>query len=108
MDSLTPCFLLELTRVPCGERPGATGTRSPTLSDEEYLSPQEEAMEVGESPAPSPGVHFKEPPSFQVEGLTESHCPSLLLLLLQTTRMGPFIPIYKNLHPSFAIKRGRG
>ncbi|XP_067357586.1 striated muscle preferentially expressed protein kinase isoform X3 [Channa argus] len=39
---------------------------SPTQSDEEYLSPQEEAMELGDSPALSKKVHFKEPPSFQV------------------------------------------
>lgn len=43
---------------------------SPALSDEEYLSPQEEAMEVGDLPAPSKSVHFKELPSFQV-GQTE-------------------------------------
>uniref|UniRef100_A0AAQ6AL90 Striated muscle enriched protein kinase b n=1 Tax=Amphiprion ocellaris TaxID=80972 RepID=A0AAQ6AL90_AMPOC len=42
----------------------AGDTSSPIQSDEEYLSPQEEAMEV--SPAPSKRVHFKEPPSFQV------------------------------------------
>uniref|UniRef100_A0A3Q1FAU4 Ig-like domain-containing protein n=1 Tax=Acanthochromis polyacanthus TaxID=80966 RepID=A0A3Q1FAU4_9TELE len=42
----------------------AGDTSSPIQSDEEYLSPQEEAMEV--SPAPGKRVHFKEPPSFQV------------------------------------------
>ncbi|XP_056226334.1 striated muscle preferentially expressed protein kinase [Seriola aureovittata] len=44
-------------------------------SDEEYLSPQEEVMEVGGPPAPSKSVHFKELPSFQVapcdQGITE-------------------------------------
>lgn len=65
-------------------------------------------MEVGESPAPRPGVHFKEPPSFQVEGLTESRCPSLLLLLLCFFFFPPFSLIYKNLRPSFAIKGGGG
>ncbi|XP_071320810.1 striated muscle preferentially expressed protein kinase isoform X2 [Trachinotus anak] len=48
---------------------------SPMQSDEEYLSPQEEAMELGDSPAPSKSVHFKELPSFQVapcdQGITE-------------------------------------
>lgn len=74
------------------------GARSPTLSDEEYLSPQEEAMEVGESPAPRLGVHFKEPPSFQVEGSTKSRCPSLLLLLLYF-----FSSIYSNLQKSPSV-----
>uniref|UniRef100_A0A3Q3KNT2 Striated muscle preferentially expressed protein kinase n=1 Tax=Monopterus albus TaxID=43700 RepID=A0A3Q3KNT2_MONAL len=48
---------------------------SPIHSDEEYLSPQEDAMEVGDLPALSKSVHFKEPPSFQVapcdQGVTE-------------------------------------
>lgn len=50
--------------MPCGKASGAAG--SPSQSDEEYLSPQEEAMELGESSAPSKRVHFKEPPLFQV------------------------------------------
>ncbi|XP_062236911.1 striated muscle preferentially expressed protein kinase-like isoform X3 [Platichthys flesus] len=40
--------------------------RSPIQSDEEYLSPQEEAMEVGDSNTLSRSVCFKERPSFQV------------------------------------------
>lgn len=40
--------------------------RSLAQSDDECLSPQEEAMEVGEVPALTKRVHFKEPPSFQV------------------------------------------
>uniref|UniRef100_A0A1A8ETI8 non-specific serine/threonine protein kinase n=1 Tax=Nothobranchius korthausae TaxID=1143690 RepID=A0A1A8ETI8_9TELE len=48
---------------------------SPVQSDEENLSPQEEAMEVGGSLSLNPGLHFKEPPSFQVtpfdQGVTE-------------------------------------
>ncbi|KAK7893232.1 hypothetical protein WMY93_022384 [Mugilogobius chulae] len=35
-------------------------------SDEEYLSPQEEPMEVTPSAAPVKRVHFKEPPHFQL------------------------------------------
>ncbi|XP_035802106.2 striated muscle preferentially expressed protein kinase isoform X13 [Amphiprion ocellaris] len=47
-----------------GKAAASLDASSPIQSDEEYLSPQEEAMEV--SPAPSKRVHFKEPPSFQV------------------------------------------
>lgn len=50
----------------CGEIAGAVEVSSLTQSDEEYLSPQEEAMELGDSPALSKSVHFKEPPSFWV------------------------------------------
>lgn len=47
-------------------RGGNASGAAVSQSDEEYLSPQEEAMELGESPAPSKRVHFKEPPLFQV------------------------------------------
>lgn len=58
----------EPTHRQCGKLAGILEVSSPTQSDEEYLSPQEEeAMEVGDSPAPSKSVHFKEPPSFQVD-----------------------------------------
>lgn len=50
----------------CGKLAGVLEVSSPTQSDEEYLSPQEEAMELGDLPALSKRVHFKEPPSFQV------------------------------------------
>ncbi|KAG8004491.1 Striated muscle preferentially expressed protein kinase, partial [Nibea albiflora] len=56
----------ESTHRQRGKLAGIVEVSSPTQSDEEYLSPQEEAMEVGDSPAPSKSVHFKEPPSFQV------------------------------------------
>lgn len=39
---------------------------SPVQSDEEYLSPQEEKMEAGDSPSLNKGISFREPPSFQV------------------------------------------
>lgn len=42
------------------------GKSSPAQSDEEYLSPQEEAMELGDAPAATKSVRFKEPPWFQV------------------------------------------
>ncbi|XP_068165520.1 striated muscle preferentially expressed protein kinase isoform X2 [Antennarius striatus] len=49
--------------------------RSSFPSDEERLSPQEEAMEDGDSAAPSKCVRFNEAPSFQVapcdQGVTE-------------------------------------
>ncbi|XP_076580094.1 striated muscle preferentially expressed protein kinase-like [Chaetodon auriga] len=65
----------EPTHMQCGRPAGALEVSSPTQSDEEYLSPQEEAMELGDSPALSKRVHFKEPPSFQVapcdQGVTE-------------------------------------
>lgn len=47
-------------------RGGNASGAAVSQSDEEDLSPQEEAMELGESPAPSKRVHFKEPPLFQV------------------------------------------
>lgn len=50
----------------CGKLAGAMEVSSLIQSDEEYLSPQEEAMELGDSPALSKSVRFKEPPSFQV------------------------------------------
>ncbi|XP_070786391.1 striated muscle preferentially expressed protein kinase [Enoplosus armatus] len=56
----------EPTHMQCGKLAGALEVSSPTQSDEEYLSPQEEAMELSDSPAPTKSVHFKEPPSFQV------------------------------------------
>ncbi|XP_073318222.1 striated muscle preferentially expressed protein kinase [Pagrus major] len=65
----------EPTHMQCGKQAGALEVSSPTQSDEEYLSPQEEVMELGDTPAPSKRVHFKEPPSFQVapcdQGVTE-------------------------------------
>ncbi|CAJ1086795.1 LOW QUALITY PROTEIN: striated muscle preferentially expressed protein kinase [Xyrichtys novacula] len=54
----------EPTQTQCGKP--ALEVSSPIQSDEEYLSPQEEAMELGESPAPAKRVHFTEPPSFQM------------------------------------------
>nr|XP_046238165.1 striated muscle preferentially expressed protein kinase isoform X3 [Scatophagus argus] len=65
----------EPTHIQCGKLAGAMEVSSPTQSDEEYLSPQEEAMELGGSPVLSKSVRFKEPPSFQVapcdQGVTE-------------------------------------
>lgn len=43
----------------CGKPEASSAARL----DDEYLSPQEEAMELGES---TKRVHFREPPSFQV------------------------------------------
>ncbi|KAF1371856.1 hypothetical protein PFLUV_G00273700 [Perca fluviatilis] len=56
----------EPTHMQCGKPARAFEVSSPTQPDEEDLSPQEEAMELGDLPAPSKRVHFKEPPSFQV------------------------------------------
>ncbi|XP_071391591.1 striated muscle preferentially expressed protein kinase [Centroberyx affinis] len=56
----------EPTHAQCGTPASSREVSSPIQSDEEYLSPQEEAMELGDSPVPSKTVHFKEPPSFQV------------------------------------------
>lgn len=42
---------------------GKAEARSAARPDDECLSPQEEAMELGES---TKRVHFREPPSFQV------------------------------------------
>uniref|UniRef100_A0A4W6F4F6 non-specific serine/threonine protein kinase n=1 Tax=Lates calcarifer TaxID=8187 RepID=A0A4W6F4F6_LATCA len=65
----------EPTHMQCGKPADSLEVSSPIQSDEEYLSPQEEAMELGDSPALSKSVHFKEPPSFQVapcdQGITE-------------------------------------
>ncbi|XP_040888475.1 striated muscle preferentially expressed protein kinase-like isoform X2 [Toxotes jaculatrix] len=65
----------ELTHTQCGKPAESLEVSSPVQSDEEYLSPQEEAMELGDSPALSKSVRFKEPPSFQVApcdlGITE-------------------------------------
>ncbi|XP_041637580.1 striated muscle preferentially expressed protein kinase isoform X2 [Cheilinus undulatus] len=58
----------EPTHTQCGKPEFS----SPIQSDEEYLSPQEEAMEIGESPAPTKRVHFTEPPSFQVAPADQS------------------------------------
>ncbi|XP_060888188.1 striated muscle preferentially expressed protein kinase [Labrus mixtus] len=60
----------EPTHMQCGKP--ASAVRSPIQSDEEYLSPQEEAMELGEPPAPIKRVHFTEPPSFQVAPCDQS------------------------------------
>ncbi|XP_031707548.1 striated muscle preferentially expressed protein kinase-like isoform X2 [Anarrhichthys ocellatus] len=56
----------ESTHMQCGKQVGALEVRSPKQPDEEDLSPQEEAMELWPSTAPSKRVHFKETPSFQV------------------------------------------
>ncbi|KAM4602243.1 striated muscle preferentially expressed protein kinase-like [Polymixia lowei] len=56
----------EPTHAQCGKPTLPLDVSSPTQSDEEYLSPQEEAMEFGEPPPQSKQVHFREPPSFQV------------------------------------------
>ncbi|KAM3857113.1 striated muscle preferentially expressed protein kinase [Diretmus argenteus] len=56
----------EPTHMQCGRPASSLEVSSPIQSDEEYLSPQEEAMELGDSPVLSKSVHFKEPPSFQV------------------------------------------
>ncbi|XP_044200451.1 striated muscle preferentially expressed protein kinase isoform X3 [Thunnus albacares] len=65
----------ETTPIQCGKPAGSLEVSGSIQSDEEYLSPQEEAMELGDSPAPSKSVHFKEPPAFQVapcdQGATE-------------------------------------
>ncbi|XP_069554254.1 striated muscle preferentially expressed protein kinase-like isoform X1 [Brachyistius frenatus] len=65
----------EPTHMRCGKRAVSLEASTPVQSDEEYLSPQEEAMEVGNSPFVSKRVHFKEPPLFQVvpydQGVTE-------------------------------------
>ncbi|XP_067439601.1 striated muscle preferentially expressed protein kinase-like [Thunnus thynnus] len=65
----------ETTPIQCGKPVGSLEVSGSIQSDEEYLSPQEEAMELGDSPAPSKSVHFKEPPAFQVapcdQGVTE-------------------------------------
>lgn len=55
-------LFLEPTHKQCGK----AEVSSPIQSDEEYLSPQEEPMELEESPAPTKRVHFSEPPSFLV------------------------------------------
>ncbi|XP_029300651.1 striated muscle preferentially expressed protein kinase-like [Cottoperca gobio] len=56
----------EPTHMQCGKPAGAFEVGSRTQPEEEYLSPQEEAMELGDAPAPRKRVHFKEAPSFQV------------------------------------------
>ncbi|KAM6958556.1 LOW QUALITY PROTEIN: striated muscle preferentially expressed protein kinase-like [Tautogolabrus adspersus] len=60
----------EPTHMQCGKL--ASAVSSPIQSDEEYLSPQEEAMELGEPPAPIKRVHFTEPPAFQVAPCDQS------------------------------------
>lgn len=60
------CVLSEMTHIQCGKPAGSLEVSGPIQSDEEYLSPQEEAMEVGELPVPTKSVRFKEPPFFQV------------------------------------------
>ncbi|XP_070711425.1 striated muscle preferentially expressed protein kinase [Pempheris klunzingeri] len=65
----------EPTHMQCGKLARVLEVSSPTQSDEEYLSPQEEAMELGDPPGPSKRVSFKEPPLFQMtpcdQGVTE-------------------------------------
>ncbi|XP_074521040.1 striated muscle preferentially expressed protein kinase [Halichoeres trimaculatus] len=57
---------------PTHKQCGKPEVSSPIQSDEEYLSPQEEPMELEESPAPAKRVHFSEPPSFQVAPTDQS------------------------------------
>ncbi|KAM9766866.1 striated muscle preferentially expressed protein kinase isoform 2-T2 [Menidia menidia] len=65
----------EPTSVQHGKPPVPPDVSSPVQSDEEYLSPQEETMEVGDSTPRNKSVLLKEPPSFLVapcdQGLTE-------------------------------------
>lgn len=64
----------ELTKVH-GGKPSSlplVEVTSPLQSDEEYLSPLEEVMEIGEPPSRGVGpqskyAFFKDPPSFQVK-----------------------------------------
>uniref|UniRef100_A0A3Q2PQ88 Ig-like domain-containing protein n=1 Tax=Fundulus heteroclitus TaxID=8078 RepID=A0A3Q2PQ88_FUNHE len=49
-----------------GENSHTDYLSSPVHSDEEYLSSQEEEMEIGDSPSLDKGVFFNEPPSFEV------------------------------------------
>lgn len=58
--------------------PVSPDVSSTVQSDEEYLSLQEEAMEVRDSPCLTKRVHFKEPPSFQVR-VSSSVCKWFLL-----------------------------
>ncbi|XP_032411956.1 striated muscle preferentially expressed protein kinase isoform X2 [Xiphophorus hellerii] len=56
----------EIGHVQRGKSSSTVMVSSPVQSDEEYLSPQEEKMEVGDSPSLNKGISFREPPSFQV------------------------------------------
>ncbi|XP_043965423.1 striated muscle preferentially expressed protein kinase-like isoform X6 [Gambusia affinis] len=49
-----------------GKSPSAVVVSSPVQPVDEYLSPQEEKMEVGDSPSLNKGISSREPPSFQV------------------------------------------
>ncbi|XP_034034082.1 striated muscle preferentially expressed protein kinase-like isoform X2 [Thalassophryne amazonica] len=60
------CIQSGPTHVQCGKPAASPQVSSPIQSDEEYLSPQEEAMELEEPPNLTKPVHFKEPPTFQV------------------------------------------
>lgn len=60
------CVLSETTHIQCGKPAGSLEVSGSIQSDEEYLSPQEEAMDIGDLPAPTKSVRFKEPPFFQV------------------------------------------
>lgn len=64
--SATVYIQSEPTHKHCGKAAASVSVSSPLQSDEEYLSPQEEPMEVGVPPSPTKRVHFKEPPYFQV------------------------------------------
>ncbi|KAJ4924345.1 hypothetical protein JOQ06_000585, partial [Pogonophryne albipinna] len=67
----------EPTHIQCGKLSGALKVSSRTQSEEEYLSPQAEAMELEESPAPTKKrVHFQEAPSFQVAPCDQEVTPS--------------------------------
>uniref|UniRef100_A0A3B5Q7F4 Striated muscle enriched protein kinase a n=1 Tax=Xiphophorus maculatus TaxID=8083 RepID=A0A3B5Q7F4_XIPMA len=56
----------EIGHVQRGKSSSTVMVSSPVQSDEEYLSPQEEKMEAGDSPSLNKGISFGEPPSFQV------------------------------------------
>ncbi|KAM9835843.1 striated muscle preferentially expressed protein kinase [Aulostomus maculatus] len=56
----------EPTHMQCGRPVCSLDVGTPTQSDEEYLSPQEEVMELGDAPLLTKSVRFKEPPFFQV------------------------------------------
>ncbi|XP_014907071.1 striated muscle preferentially expressed protein kinase isoform X2 [Poecilia latipinna] len=64
--------ITEAGHVQLGKSSSAVMVSSPVQSDEEYLSPQEEKMECGDSPSLNKGISFSEPPSFQVPPCDQS------------------------------------
>lgn len=70
--------LPEPTRAQSGKPAVSVEVNSPVCSDEEYLSPQEEPMELGDYLSPK-GVCMKEPPSFQVT--LAARCAALLTFM---------------------------